>query len=218
MKISHVLNPPSGRLGARVIRGDGAIEHLDMGEPIASRVSRWFGFNRKTARVAWLEFCLRMRVLRNAILMRDITPVGRLYARVFRSDGSIEDLGLICTKVVTDAGVNFIVDSFQGAEDVDQMHFHAAGTDNTAEASSNTALGTEVESRATGSTTEGGSANIFRTVGTVSFTATRSIVEHGVLSASSGGTLLDRSVFTSIGVDNGDSIEFTYDLTVPSGS
>lgn len=172
----------------------------------------------------WLELLLRLRVLRNSVLWAffflrgEITPIGRLYARVIRADGTIEDRRLLSTKVVTDAGVNFIVDAFQGSEQVRDFNYHGAGTDNTAENASDTTLGTEVESRATGTQGEGSSTNIYQSVGTVSFTATRSIVEHGIFSATSGGTLLDRSVFTSIGVDSGDSIEFTYELTVPSGS
>lgn len=147
-----------------------------------------------------------------------ITPTGRLYATKIHKNGTRESLGLICTKLVTTVGVAFIVDAFQNITEIETMKYHAAGTTATAEAAGDTALALEVESRATGSLGEGASANIFKTVGTVAFTATRSIVEHGVLSASTGGVLLDRSVFASIGVDNGDSIEFTYELTLPAGS
>lgn len=148
----------------------------------------------------------------------ETTPVGRLYVKVRRRTGELVDLGLVSTKVVTDVGVQFIVDAFQNSTEVETMHFHGSGTGTTAEAAGDTALVTEVESRANGSTTEGGSANVYRTVGTVGYTASRAITEHGIFSASTGGTLLDRSVFSAINVANGDSIEFTYDLTFPSGS
>jgi hypothetical protein len=147
----------------------------------------------------------------------EVFPTGRLFATLIR-DGERHDLGLVCTKVVTDAGVAAIVDAFQNTFEVENFKFHGSGTGTTAEGASQTALVTEVETRATGSTTEGASANIYRTVGTISYTATRAITEHGIFSASSAGTMLDRSLFSAINVINGDSIEFTYDLTFPAGN
>jgi len=142
---------------------------------------------------------------------------GALSATVHRANGEDEELGVICRNEVTDTGVAFIVDAFQDSAELELMKYHAAGTDNTAEDQTDTALIAEVETRGTGTTTEGATANIYKTVGTVDITATRAIVEHGVLSASSSGTLLDRSVFSVINVDNGDSIEFTYELTLTAG-
>jgi hypothetical protein len=173
----------------------------------------------------WLELCLRMRVLWAAfkrvvvpMWQGEISPVGRLYAVHIKGDGTVNDLGLVCTKVVTDAGVNYLVDAMQNITEPENMKFHASGTGTTAEAAGQTALVTEVATRATGSTTEGASANIYRTVGTIAYTSTLAITEHGIFSASSVGTMLDRSVFAAINVINGDSIQFTYDLTFPSGS
>lgn len=187
---------------------------------------------RYRLRSRWEELKLRFRVFFAAAealvsggTNGTITPTGRLYAIKFKRDsenkeipGTRENLGLVSTKVVTTAGVGYIVDAFQNSVELENMKFHASGTGGTAEAVGDTALVTEVETRATGTTAEGASANIYQTVGTVAYTATRAIVEHGVLSASSGGVLLDRSVFTAINVVNGDSIEFTYELTLPAGS
>jgi hypothetical protein len=131
--------------------------------------------------------------------------------------GCVRDLGILGRRVITNAGRDFLVDAFQNTVEIDAMHYHGSGTDNTAEAVGDTTLGTEVESRANGSQTEGGSSNIYRSIGTCAYTQTRSIVEHGLFSAASSGTLWDRTVFASIGVDNGDSIQFTYDLTVTAG-
>lgn len=145
---------------------------------------------------------------------------GMLSAKVTRANGQVEDLGLISVKKVTTAFADYIVDSLQDstASPLDAFSYHAMGTDNTAEANTDTALGTEVESRTDGTQTEGSSTNIYKTVGTISATGTHTIVEHGILSASSGGTLLDRSVFSGISVTSGDSIEFTYELTVNAES
>ena len=73
--------------------------------------------------------------------------------------------------------------------------------------------------RATGTTAEGASANIFSTVGTLTFDNTAAVIEHGLLSqaATGGGTLWDRSLFSAINVVSGDSIQFTYQATFNSG-
>lgn len=170
---------------------------------------------------AWEEFKLKCRVLwaaAKAPWAGDITPVGRLHAVVLRADGSVEDRGLVSTKVVTDAGVAYLVDAMQGTVEPENLRWHASGTGVTAEAASQTALVTETGSRVSGTLAEGASANIFRTVATVSYTSTLAITEHGIFSASTVGTLLDRSVFSAINVINGDSIQFTYELTFPAGS
>lgn len=172
----------------------------------------------------WEEFKLHFRCAGAAVgsfllWQGNITPVGRLYATKILPDGTREFLGLISTKVVTTAGVNYIVDAFQNTTELENMKYHDSGTGVGAEAVGDTALGTPYGgARASGTTAEGASANIYQTVGTNSYTSTLAITEHGVFSASSTGTLLDRSVFSAINVVNGDAIEFTYELTVPAGS
>lgn len=147
-----------------------------------------------------------------------VVPVGRLYATIIRADGRAEHMGLVSTRVVTTAGVNAIVDAFQGTFTLADFKYHGMGTGNTAEAVGDTALVTPVETRATGTQTEGASANVYRSVGTITATAARAVVEHGLFSASSGGTLLDRSVFSVINLGINDSVQFTYDLSLPAGS
>lgn len=137
-------------------------------------------------------------------------------------------LGLAGLRVVTDAGVQFIVDAFQDSVEVEILKYHALGTGSTAEAAGDTALVTELTTeytgnvRATGSLTEGASANIYRTVGTNTLDGTpgAALREHGILSqaATGGGTLLDRTVYAAITLSSGDGLQSTYDLTLPSGS
>jgi hypothetical protein len=156
--------------------------------------------------------------------------IGSLRLRVAHANGTFTDYGLVGMRVVTTAGVNFIVDAFQNLVEVENMKFHAFGTGTNAEAVGDTALQTEEttqynpdSTRPTGSLTEGASANIFRTVGTYSpdSGATRAITEHGVMSqaATGGGTLLDRTVFSVVNLVAGsDSLQATYDLTFTAGS
>lgn len=145
------------------------------------------------------------------------TIVGELAVQVVKADGKVINYGTVCRRVVTDAGVAFLVDDWDaGATDITNFNYHGSGTGVGAESASDTALGTEVETRTAGTKSQP-AANQLRTVGTVSYTATRAITEHGIFSASSTGTLWDRSVFTAINVVNGDSITFTYTCTVNSG-
>jgi len=148
----------------------------------------------------------------------DVMATGRLFAKRIRPDGSSVDYGLVSTKAVTDAGVAAIVDAFQGLFTLSNFNWHAAGTGSTAESQTETALVAEVETRESGTQGEGAGAHIYQTKATIDFTAARTIAEHGLFSASSAGTMLDRSQFADINVDNGDSIEFTYELTVPAGN
>ena len=153
--------------------------------------------------------------------------IGSLTARVIRADGSVVNYGLVSLRVVTDAGVAFIVDAFQNLVELEIMKYHGFGTGTTAEAAGDTALVTELTTqyatdnvRPTGTLAEGATGNIFRTVGTLSPDATVAITEHGIFSqaAVAGGTLLDRSKFSAINLVSGDSLQVTYELTFTSGS
>lgn len=139
-----------------------------------------------------------------------------LSAVVYRADGSVLDLGVISRRVVTTAGVNYLASCFLNTNEPESFNFHGCGTGAVAEAVGDTTLGAQVGTRSTG-TQSNPSANVYQTVGTISFSGANAITEHGVFSASTVGTLLDRSVFTAINVVNGDSIVFTYQLTITAG-
>lgn len=139
--------------------------------------------------------------------------------------GRRDDYGVVGHKVVTDAGVAFIVNAFQNTTELENFKYHGIGTGTTAEAAGDTALVTELtteynpnSTRATGTTTNNG-ANIYRTVGTNTLDGTpgAALREHGVFSAASTGTLLDRTVYSAITLSSGDGLQSTYDLTCSSG-
>lgn len=142
--------------------------------------------------------------------------VGELSIKVIHADGTEDDYGVVSRRVVTTAGANFVVDAFQNLAELENFNWHASGTNNTAEATSDTALGTEVASRASGTQSEPAS-NQYRSVGTITYAAGFTIVEHGLFSANAAGTLWDRSVFGGIAVVATDQIQFTYTLTVNAG-
>lgn len=151
----------------------------------------------------------------------------RLLATVFRANGLVEEHGVVSTKVITNAGVGFLVDAWQNLVEAEIMKYHGIGTGSTAEAAGDTALVTELttalnpdSTRATGTTAEGASANIFQSVGTNTLDANGQVLrEHGLFSqaATGGGVLFDRSVFAAITLDSGDSIQTTYECTLASG-
>lgn len=156
---------------------------------------------------------------------------GQLWLSVLRADGQVVDLGLASLRVVTTTGVRFICDDFNaGGQDVTTMKFHGFGTGTTpAEGASDTALTTELttqynpdNTRPTGtqaSATSGANAT-YTTVATVSPDSggTIAVTEHGIFSATSAGTLFDRSLFAAVNlVAAADSLQATYVLTMNSG-
>lgn len=142
-----------------------------------------------------------------------------LSAVVYRADGRVEDLGIICRKKVVGAFVTDIVANLvTHAATFQAYKYHETGIGTTAEANTQTALvnTTGVPARVAGTQVQGGTATAptYTSVATVSYTSSLAITEHGVFNASTSGTLLDRSLFSAINVTNGDSIQFTYVLTI----
>ena len=136
--------------------------------------------------------------------------------------GELINLGLLGKRVVTDAGVAHLVDDWDdGSGNISNFNFHDSGTSATAENQTDTNLIAEAgpTTRATGTKSQP-SANILRSVGTIAYTGTLAIVEHGLFSTAARTTdlLWDRTVFSAVNVENGDSIEFTYSCTMTAGS
>jgi len=156
------------------------------------------------------------------------TLVGQLALRVRQADGGWIDYGIVCYRLVTNAGVAYIINDLNnatGGADVTLFNFHGCGTGINAENVSDTALQAESttvlnpdSTRATGSRSSP-AANQYRTTGTLNFDGSAAITEHGIFTSATvgSGTLLDRSVFSAVNVVNGESIQFEYTFTVNSG-
>jgi|GEM_PF-2027754 len=159
-------------------------------------------------------------------LKRTISSKGSIKAQlgaVLIRDGERYDFGIVCDRKVTDEFVEFLVDQLQAETSaIGDFKYHLSGTGTTAENKTDTQLETPIgTAREVGTQTEGASAEIYRSVATISYTSTLAVTEHGIfneayVSAQTDGILMDRSVFSAINVVNGDSIEFTYELTVQS--
>lgn len=170
-----------------------------------------------------LNFIWMMIVFYAAQLFSKITGVvtitGRLRARLIRDDGTIVDYGVVAHGLVTTAWTNFLIDNMQTeTAEFGDMKYHDSGVGTTGPAVGDTDMETtDGESRATGSQGEGASANIYNTVGTITYTTTKAITEHGVFSQVTGGTMIDRHTFAAVNVVNTDQIEFTYEYTSNDG-
>lgn len=149
-----------------------------------------------------------------------LTYRGHLEAIVKHKDGTEEylDLG---EGVVTTAGVAFMANDFAnitpGTNDITTFNYHASGTGTTAAAIGDTAMQTDSGVARVAGTQTSPAGGQYRSVATMSYTSTLAITEWGLFSASTSGTLWDRKVFTAINVVSGDSIQFTYTLTINSG-
>ena len=159
--------------------------------------------------------------------VKRLPMIGYLWGEVLRADGSRTDLGLMSCRVVTDAGVGFIVDAFQNLVELETMKYHAVGTGSTAESAGQTALVTELttqytpaNTRATGTLGEkSGDSKTYETTATVTVSAGVAITEHAIMSqaATGGGVMIDRSVFAAVNLASSESLQATYQLTFNSG-
>ncbi len=217
----------SSNLGIRVIR-KGDRRKKSLMEKIRGIIKNW-----------WLSKSYRYQIqnrynLSKLAFLRSIQDLGRrnfvmfigsTYARVFRSNGTVEDIGCLSTHVVTDEFVQHLVDDLQLSDATfSDYKYHVSGTDPDTEpenADDNAASfgSPDPNPLTTGTQVEGASPNIYKTVATINYTGTKAVKEHGVLNNATllSGKLLDRSVFSVINVENGDSIEFTYELTCTPG-
>jgi hypothetical protein len=163
------------------------------------------------------NFKHRLRGVKQEILhMGKLGVCSELSIKLIRADGSVTDYGVVSRRLVTTAGVTYIAQAFTNVTEPENFNYHASGTGTNAESTGDTALQTEVATRVAG-TQSNPSAGVYRTVAIIPYTGSLNITEHGILSAASVGTLLDRSVFGAIAVINGDSIQFTYNFTVNAG-
>jgi hypothetical protein len=145
--------------------------------------------------------------------------------------GHLSPLAIPMLGLITDAGLNFLAVAYTvdaAGTDIFNMKFHDSGTGSTAAAQTDTTLQTQAgpATRATGVNTQTQSASgtgsttpaIVQSVGTIAYTTTLAITEWGLFSqAAQGGTMWDHRIFSAINVVNGDSIQFTYSLSIPGG-
>ena len=144
--------------------------------------------------------------------------IGELRLRVLKANGDIINYGLVSLRVVTTAFVDLMVDQLIAESSIwGDFKWHDSGVGTTAAVIGDTDIETtDGEARASGTQVEN-AHNIYESVGTIAYTSTKAITEHGLFNASTGVTLMDRHVFSAVNVENGDSIEYTYRINCTPG-
>lgn len=118
--------------------------------------------------------------------------------------------------VITDNGIEYLasfLNSAATAAATFTMRYIAIGSDSTTEAASNTAMGTEL-SRHTG-TVSYSSGAIYEVVATFAAgSGTGAVVEYGLFSSNTAGTMLSRDTEDVINKGAGDTLEATVRITI----
>lgn len=146
---------------------------------------------------------------------QSITLRGRWKADLHGPDGSLKQ-SVQGSNVVCTNGKEFLASflmSAAAAASTFTVKYMAIGTDSTAEAAANTALG--VESARTTGTVSYVSNQIYQVKATFAAgTGTGAIVEYGLFSSSTGGTMLCRDTEAVINKAAGDTLTVTAQITV----
>lgn len=145
------------------------------------------------------------------MLQEQLKVTGKVNVKVFDKAGNLKEEKDINNLVVT-TGKGFIASRMVGTSAAVMSHM-AIGSDNTAAANGDTALGTELGRVAIDSGTASGSVATY--VATFpAGTGTGAVVEAGLFNASSSGTLLCRTVFSVVNKGADDAMTITWQITV----
>lgn len=142
-----------------------------------------------------------------------VTLKGDWKAVVRGPDGRVKD-SIAGTNLITTNGLEYLASFLHSAATSasNTMQYVAVGTDSTTETSNDTGLGTEI-GRHTGTITytSGGIYSVIATFAAGS--ATGAVVEYGLFSSNSGGTMLNRTTQSVINVGASDELEVTANIT-----
>lgn len=181
------------------------------------------------APLSWrIRNALRFSYIRGMLAVHIGVPLARMFGLMtaygtlslvkINVDGSRVKYGVVGHRVITTAFANFLTDQLQTESAlIGDFKYHDSGVGNTAEAVGDTAIQTtDGEARVAGTQVEA-AANVYRSVGLITYTTSKTIVEHGLFNDPTAGTLLDRTVFGAVNVTPGEKIEFDYSLTINAG-
>ncbi len=148
-------------------------------------------------------------------MIREILkPTGKLNIVLRDKHGNIKEERNVDNLVVT-AGLNYIAARMTATSQPTDMSHMAVGSTATAAALGNTALGGEL-GRVALTSGEGVPAGntIVYTATFAAGTGTGALAEAGVLNASSGGTMLCRTTFSTVNKGADDSVTITWTVTI----
>ena len=144
----------------------------------------------------------------------NLKVTGDVQITLFNKDGSVKDSREVKNLVVT-TGKQFIAASMlkTTTNSPTAMTHMAIGSGAVAAAAGDTALGSQLGRVALASSTVSGAVVTY----TASFpagTGTGAVVEAGIFNASSGGTMLCRTVFSVVNKGADDAMSITWTITV----
>jgi len=114
--------------------------------------------------------------------------------------------------LIVNTGLNFICDRMKNDETA--MSHMALGSGSTAAAASDTTLGTQLGSREALDSDTVSSNTITYTSSFEAGDATGAVTEAGIFNATSGGTMLCRTVFAVVNKSADDSLSVTWTITL----
>lgn len=142
-----------------------------------------------------------------------LKATGQLRVVLEGPNGEVKE-DVLLKNLVVDTGLNFIVNRMKDAAAAVMSHM-SLGTGTTAAAAANTTLETEISGSRVALTSTTVTANQITYI--ASFAAgvgTGAVTEAGIFNASSGGTMLCRTVFPVVNKQAGDSMTVTWTVTV----
>lgn len=119
--------------------------------------------------------------------------------------------------LITNAGIDFLANSFGTGTRLAQMTYIAVGTGTDAAANSDTALKAEIKRKTAIVSYPTGSGVVTVSAAFAAGEATGALTEAGILNAATGGTLFDRIVFPVINKGASDTVNFTFEITLSRG-
>lgn len=145
--------------------------------------------------------------------LESLKATGALRVVLTDESGNVkEDVNL--KNLVVNTGLNYIVSRMKDTTDTAMSHM-ALGTGTTSAASNNTALETAISGGRVSLTSTTVSTNTITYVASFpAGTGTGAVTEAGIFNASSGGTMLCRTVFPVVNKQSGDSMTVTWTVTV----
>lgn len=120
--------------------------------------------------------------------------------------------------VITQLGVNLLAaDWVNGTATLQLTNWHDSGTGVTAPTISDVGMQTSTGNIRVGGT-QSSANNVYTTIATLAYGGSYNITEWGLFTDQSTGILWDHRTFVAIPIVSGDTVQFTYALTLPPGS
>jgi len=135
---------------------------------------------------------------------------GQVKLELTRADGTVETIDI--KNLVVNTGLNYIVSRMKDTTETAMSHM-AIGSNNTAAAAGDTALGAEL-GRVALASASATSAVVTYTATFPAGTGTGAVVEAGIFNNSTGGTMLCRTVFSVVNKGADDAMSVTWTVTI----